>query len=316
MRARDRSVQVGRNGLMPPLSFPLHAAEATSSREAQAARRRGAESSDGRRGSRQQADRDARARGRRTPRGDRHRGSTRVRRRRRRAGSTGGSRGGRLHALCRRPRSSASLRHDAGRHVEGVEHDARRRAGRTTRCRRCGGRSTTPSTRHSSSTISSTAASRSSTGATSRSDRAGAEGLRPGERHAERFSRRIPPWAIGSRSARGSRRARRSRRRAPRTSRSAPTSTRRPLPRSSTPTSSRARSGSRPTRSYPAAPRRLPPGWRNWSDAVGLKPTVLRDIWVRVPAPAYVPQAGRMAQSIGQPGRVIAKLSVTSTYSR
>ena len=47
-------------------------------------------------------------------------------------------------------------------------------------------------------------------------------------------------------------------------------------------------------RSYPAATstRYLraghEPGWRNWSDAVGLKPTVPRDMRVRVPAPALL----------------------------
>src|SRR3954470_17780724 len=30
------------------------------------------------------------------------------------------------------------------------------------------------------------------------------------------------------------------------------------------------------------------PGWRNWSDAIGLNPIVLRGVWVRVPPRAYV----------------------------
>ena len=229
--------------------------------------------------------------------------------------ATGGFGGGRLHAHCHARARRQSLRHDAGRHVEGVEHEPPT----------SGPHYQVPAVWGSFDDVVNQAqlvhnlehggiAIQYGTGVPA----ATVQSLKTFSRrsHAERFSRRIPPWEIGSPSGRGSRRARRSRRRAPRTSRSAPTSTKRPLPPSSTPTSSRARNGSRPTRSYPAAPRRLPPGWRNWSDAVGLKPTVLRDIWVRVPAPAYVPQAGRMAQSIGQPGRVIAKLSVTSTYSR
>ena len=102
----------------------------------------------------------------------------------------------------------------------------------------------------------------------------------------------VAPYPVPRRPDRarrvGDRERRRSRRRAPRTLRSARASTRRPSSRSSTRTSSEGPSASRPTRSYPGGPSRLAPGWRNWSDAVGLKPTVPRDIWVRLPAPALV----------------------------
>ena len=176
-----------------------------------------------------------------------------------------------------------------------------RRAARTTRCPSSTGSTTSPSTRRSSSTTSSTARSAIQYG----DGRPAGDGRRSCGRsrratHAARSSRRYP--ALGDKIALGAWVDRRAPRadeghRVPREVHGR--STRRRSRRSSTRTSSKGPSGSRRTRCCPAAPRRrsrTAPGWRNWSDAAGLKPAVLRDIGVRLPAPALpgsVPPAGR-----------------------
>ena len=65
----------------------------------------------------------------------------------------------------------------------------------------------------------------------------------------------------------------------------------------------------------PAGPvrRRLsltPPGWRNWSDAAGLKPAVLRDVGVRLPPPASSHKSSVALRQLAQPaGELVGQVA-------
>ena len=216
MRARDRSVQVGRNGRCPPLSFPLHAAEATSSWEAQAARRRGAESSDGTAGGRDNKLIAMLALGGVAllavigigaalafGGGDDGPDATR------------GSRGGRLHAHCHARGVNVgdhSVTTPDGTSKAEWNTDAADERAALPGSLRSAGPTTTPSTRPARPQ-SRARRHRIHYGTGSRKRPCSAAGLRPGDITRRRFSRPIPPWEIGSPSGRGSLRARRSRER-------------------------------------------------------------------------------------------------------
>ena len=312
MRTKQRSAPAGRSLRPAPLSFRVHAAEAAFAGKAQAAAlegRRPPEPPPARRSAGSRSSRSPRVALAFTLGG----GSGEAAETRAPALEAGGLHPERDAVARRRP-----LGHDALGDLAEVEHRPADVRARTTRFPSSTGSTTSPSTRHSSSTTSSTARSSCSTARTSRRRRSTSSRASRRTTRAAPCSRRIRRSATRSRSGPGSSPTRPSRPREPRTSRSAPRSTRTRSPRSSPRTSSRAPSGSRRTRSCPVAlagsgpeclipgTLSLPatsatPGWRNWSDAAGLKPAVPRDIWVRLPAPARPVPTGASRTRLSRP---------------